>query len=150
MGRFLVVADRTATSPELVDRVRRLVAEDAEDTSITLLIPARSPSVQWAGEAAVVARRTGDAASGLFEAAGATTVTAVVGDVSPLLAIEDELAEHPGEYQAVVLSTLAPGLSRWLRLDVHHRAERTLEIPVFHVIAHSAAVPPPREGTPLT
>ena len=147
MARFLVVADRTATSPELVERVRQLVTEDPEPTSVTLLIPARSPSPQWAGEAKAAARRTGDRATALFEAAGAKTVSAVVGDVSPLLAIEDELAEHPGEYQAVVLSTLPPGISRWLRLDVHHQAERRLDVPVFHVVAHSTVAIPPRSGT---
>jgi hypothetical protein len=57
----------------------------------------------------------------------------IIGDGSPLLAIEDELRAQPEKYEAIVLSTLPPGISRWLRLDVHNQAERKFGIPVIPV-----------------
>ena len=72
-----------------------------------------------------------------LEAQGIPVEEAKAGDISPLLAIEEELLAHPGAYQAIVLSTLPPGPSRWLRLDVHTQAER-FGLPVIHVIAQAA------------
>ena len=138
--RYLVVADRTATSPELVERIRELCAGDPEPTYVTLLIPARPASPALAVEAEAAANRTAQQATALFEQAGARTVWTVIGDISPLLAIEDELNDHRREYEALVLSTLPPGVSRWLRLDVHHQAARKFDISIIHVIAQSAAV----------
>lgn len=74
------------------------------------------------------AQAEAEAARQALEAQGIPIALAKAGDVSPLLA-------HPGEYQAIVLATLPPGLSRWLRLDVHSQAER-FGLPVIHVIAH--------------
>jgi hypothetical protein len=75
------------------------------------------------------------AAKAALEAQGIPIAQAKAGDISPLLALEEELLAHPGAYQAIVLATLPPGISRWLRLDVHTQAER-FGLPVVHVIAH--------------
>jgi hypothetical protein len=48
-----------------------------------------------------------------------------VGDGDPLEALADAVQEHPA-CAAVVLSTLPPGASRWLRLDLISRARRLL------------------------
>ena len=137
MTHYLVVAHQTATSAELLQRVSELAADDPT-TIFTLVVPA-TPVVHlltWAeGETNEIARQRAAAARERFEASGLKVAQAKVGDGSPLLAIGDELRAHPGEYDAVVLSTLPPGVSRWLRLDVHHLAERNFGLPVIHVVA---------------
>jgi hypothetical protein len=61
-------------------------------------------------------------------------VAARVGDGSPLQAIADELTQHPG-YDAILISTLPPGMSRWLRMDLPRRVARQFSIKVIHVVA---------------
>lgn len=57
-----------------------------------------------------------------------------VGDARPLDAIRDALRGRP-PFDEVILFTLPPGLSRWLHLDLPHRARKELAIPVTHVVA---------------
>lgn len=136
MARYLVVAHRTAKSPALAAKLRDILAEDPE-ASFTLLVPAVPPP-GWVYEEEALreqAKQEAEAARRALEAQGIPMAEAKAGDVSPLLALEEELAAHPGAYRAIVLATLPPGVSRWLRLDVHTRAER-FGLPVVHVIAH--------------
>ena len=55
-----------------------------------------------------------------------------VGDESPLAAIKDVLREK--EFDEIIVSTLPPGISRWLGQDLVSRVERSFAIPVTHVI----------------
>jgi hypothetical protein len=55
-----------------------------------------------------------------------------------LQAITDELLAHPG-YDTLVICTLPPGISRWLKLDLVHRAERKFGLRVIHVVAEASA-----------
>jgi hypothetical protein len=50
------------------------------------------------------------------------------------VAIEDELRRPPG-YDAIIISTLPPGLSRWLRMDLPDRIQRKFGLPVIQVIS---------------
>ena len=59
--------------------------------------------------------------------------TGEVADPDPLAAIADAL--EVGEYDEIILSTLPPGLSRWLRMDLVARAQRRFDVPVVHVPA---------------
>ncbi len=140
MARYLVVAHQTASSPELLQRLSELRAEDPE-AIFTLLVPA-TPVVHllvWEeGETREVAEKTAERAAKLFSSRGLNVVRTGIGDSSPLLAIEDEMRSHPGEHDAIVLSTLPVGISRWLRLDVHHQAQQKFDIPVIHVVAQKA------------
>ncbi|GAA6742697.1 hypothetical protein [Thermus antranikianii] len=136
MARYLVVAHRTAKSPELARKLAELRGQDPE-ARFVLLVPAVPPA-GWVYEEGEIQRRAkeeAEAAKAALEAQGIAIEEAKPGDVSPILALEEELMAHPGEYQAIVLATLPPGLSRWLRLDVHSQAER-FGLPVIHVIAH--------------
>ena len=134
MTHYLVLAHQTATSAELLKRVSELAVPPP---IITILVPA-TPVVHlltWAkGETKGIAWQRAEEARERFEASGLNVAQAKVGDSSPILAIGDELRAHPGEYGAAVLSTLPPGLSRWLRLDVRHVAERKFGLPVIHVV----------------
>ena len=103
-----------------------------------MLVPA-TPVVHlltWEeGETQAVARLRAAEAKQRFESSALRVEAAKVGDASPMLAIEDELRKNPGKYDAIVLSTLPPGFSRWLGMDVHDRAERKFDLPVIRVVA---------------
>ena len=136
MARYLVVAHQAATSPELLQCASDIAGEDPRAV-FTLLIPATHVNrlLVWEqGESEQIARERGEQARERFREAGLDVVASKVGDWMPLLAIEDELRARPGDYDAVVLSTLRPGVSRWLELDVHQRAERSLDIPLIRVV----------------
>jgi hypothetical protein len=79
----------------------------------------------------------GDEASGVLEEAlpklaqaAGNNVTGSVGDPEPLMAIQD--AVNLGEYDEIIISTLPPRLSRWLKLDLVSKT-RALGLPVTHV-----------------
>ena len=139
MTHYLVLAHQTATSRELLHRASELAADDPRAT-FTLLVPATPVNhlLYWDDrETNQVARERAEEARTLFESRGLNVARAAVGDGWPLLAIEDELRARPGTYDAIILSTLPPGISRWLRLDPHNQAERRFHIPVIHVVSHA-------------
>ena len=61
-----------------------------------------------------------------------------VGDGDPLLAIADALADRAVD--EIILSTLPPGLSRWLALDLPSKVRARFDIPVTHVIGEAEPV----------
>jgi hypothetical protein len=73
----------------------------------------------------------------LEEALNAKVVRATVGSSDPLRAIDDELSTHPDYYDTLVICTLPPGASRWLRLDMVHQADRRFGLPIIHIVANS-------------
>lgn len=136
MTKYLVVAHQTTTSPELLQRLLELATNDPTAT-FKLLVPA-TPVVHlftWEeGETQTIAKQRAEEAKSVFEGYGLNVAQTKVGDGSPILAIEDELRAHPEKYDAVVLGTLPPGISRWLGRDVHNQAARKFGIPVIHVV----------------
>src|SRR5687768_7172134 len=96
MPRFLVLANQTASSPELTTAVREIIKKDA-DTELVLLVPATPVEdlLDWQdGDSEIVAKRTAQTAKEHLEGAGARVIRTEVGDPSPLKAIEDELQRH--------------------------------------------------------
>jgi len=131
MARYLIVANQTLSGELLMERVRQLVSE--EPSSFHVVVPAthtRDQAFYSEGAAHAVAERRLDAALERFRAVGAD-VDGEVGDASPMLAVRDCLMA--GGYDGVILSTLPPGASRWLKQDLPHRLERTYGIPVTHL-----------------
>jgi len=136
MGRYLVVAHQTATSRELLDQLRQLVEEDS-GAVFTLVVPATrdGQGMTWTeGQALAAAGRTGEDAADMMRRLGLNVQRTMVGDESPVEAISDALRDS-GPYAAIVISTLPPGLSRWLKLDVHNRARQKFNLPVISVVA---------------
>jgi hypothetical protein len=86
------------------------------------------------GEAIGIARHRLEEALERLRALGAD-VDGTVGDGRPVDAVGDAIRAGPeGEpYDAILLSTLPPGLSRWLNQDLPHRLLRTFGLPVIHV-----------------
>jgi hypothetical protein len=129
VSRYLIVTHKTAFSPELRDKVGELVASDAS-AEFGILVPWDEESVDDAGWRAERAQVL------LEETVNAKVVGISVGSYDPLEAIGDELTADPG-YDTLVICTLPPGVSRWLRLDLVHQAQRKFGLPIIHVIAHS-------------
>jgi hypothetical protein len=110
--RFLVVANRTAATPDLLDAIRAYA--DEQPTEFVLLIP-DSPSAghaDWTLELALP----------LLQRAARGPVRGLsAGSIDPFEAVSDELAG--GGYDRVVISTLPQRVSRWLRRDLPRRVE---------------------------
>jgi hypothetical protein len=152
MAHYLVVAHQTATSPELLDRARRIASEDRA-AAFTLLIPATHPTnlMHWSAEShfvwdeektyAIAEQRAREARQ-RFERDGLRVERTTVGDASPILAIEDELRREPEHYDTIVLSTLPAGRSRWLLSGIGSQVAK-FGLPVIHVGSDPA---PPRKS----
>jgi hypothetical protein len=135
--RVLVVANRTAESTELRDALRARAVD--RDPEFTLLVPATPHGISWAADM----HAGGDEAEGHREAfleslrkEGLNVVDAKIGDPDPLAAVQDEC--NLNEYDELVISTLPTHVSKWLKLDLPHKAEHATGLPVTHVVAHSA------------
>jgi GABA permease len=131
MRRFLIVGNQSLGSRELQAAVEERVAEGP--CQFHIVVPATPPHdhLYWTeGEANVVARRRLEDALDALRMDD-TAMTGAIGDANPLLAVTDALAS--GEFDEIILSTLPPGMSRWIRQDLDHRLARRTSLPVHHV-----------------
>jgi GABA permease len=138
---LLIVANETACGDDLRRMVTWLM--DERPTRFTLVVPATPPrgTLTWteSGAATLARGRLSEALAGL-RASGAE-VRGWVGDARPLDAVADALRAH--RYDAVVVSTLASGVSRWLHQGLVEGIRRTHEMPVIHVSAERGSVRTP-------
>lgn len=135
-SRILIVANRTAATPALIEAVRARAARSPSE--FTLLVPharhglSRLTSADHdpgdEDEAATVL----ELALPLLEEAAGGEVEGIEGDPEPLAAIEDAVNRHG--FDEIILSTLPARVSRWLNLDLVSKAEG-LGLPVTHVEA---------------
>jgi hypothetical protein len=132
----LVVANVTADSDELVSALCDRGARD--HCAFTLVVPA--PGVGPIGREA--AERTLVHALERMRAAG-LEVNGAVGDHDPLAAIDE--VWDPTRFDEVVISTLPTGVSKWLQVDLPHRAERATGVQVTHVVAEPPRAAPRTE-----
>jgi hypothetical protein len=138
MRRYLVVANQTLLGDPLLARVSECVA--AGPCQFHIVVPAsHAPGPTWQTESrdhAFAAKRLNEALD-RFRALGAE-VDGEVGDGRPVDAIKDAMLHAP-PFDEIILSTLAPGLSRWLRQDLPHRLARAFQLPISTVVAARAA-----------
>jgi len=138
MTRYIVVANQTLGAPALLERLR--AASSGRDASFYLVVPATPPraGLTWTeGEArALAAERLHMAIRGFRDVGLA--VAGEVGDPNPVLATEDALRHHASD--VIVLSTLPPGISRWLGADLPQRMRSMFPQPVVHVVAGPSAL----------
>ena len=80
------------------------------------------------GESWQIARDVALEAKADLEMASLQVLEAKVGDPSPLKAIEAELDQGHYEYDGIIISTLPPGISRWLQMDLPSRAQRRFNL----------------------
>ena len=140
LNRVLLVANRTASDPPLVEAVRRRA--EGGSAVFHLVVPAtpqglhRVVDPEVAGLLAAAERMR--KALPLLSAAAGTAVTGHVGDANPLAAVADAL--NLRGFDEIILSTLPGRLSRWLRLDLPSKV-RALGLPVQHVSESGSEAP---------
>jgi hypothetical protein len=134
MVRVLVVANRTAESPELLDALRARAAQG--ECEFTLLVPSTPQGIAWAADM----HAGGDEAEQHRQAfveelrgEGLDVGDAKVGDPDPLAALQDECNMH--DYDELIVSTLPLHISKWLHLDLPSKAKAATGLPVTHVVA---------------
>jgi hypothetical protein len=140
--RILVVANRTADSPELIAALRQRAGRGR--ASFTLLVPAVPHGLAWAadmkaGWSEAVGRA--ESAAARIRQAGLRLDEVIVGDPDPFAAVGDVL--HARQFDAVVVSVLPRTISRWLALGLPARLRRTIDLPVTQVTAHALPQPVP-------
>ena len=119
--RVLVVANRTAAAPRLLDAVRRRAR--AGPCQFALLVPGAGDrtSHNW----------TLGTALPLLERAARGRVDGIVGGPDPYASIRE--AVRDGGFDEIIVSTLPARISKWLRRDLIRRVER-LGLPVTAIV----------------
>ncbi len=120
--RYLVVLNQPVGEVSL-EQVAAHVPEGS--CRIRVLVPAIPPRHGFTyteGEAYAVARRQLDRALGWFHERG-LQVDGAVGDPSPVETTRDAVREE--RFAKIILATPPAGLSRWFRMDLPSRLERS-------------------------
>ena len=137
MPRYLVVAHRTLGSPELLDALLERSADG--HSTFHLLVPEYHGGLGLTytdTRARAVARQNLEEALARFAAHGLAT-TGEVGEASPVEAAATVIERDGAEaYDAVIVSTLPHGISKWLGIDVPTQVRRRFGLDVIHVIGH--------------
>ena len=132
-AKVLVVANRTAESPELLDALRaRTVRGPCE---FTLLVPATPHGLAWAADPDAGHDEAEDHRRAFIDelrGEGLNVADAKLGDVDPLAAIQDEC--NFSSYDELIVSTLPLHISKWLHIDLPRKAEAATGLPVTHVV----------------
>jgi hypothetical protein len=146
--RVLIVANQTLGGQHLLDAVGERMRQGPHQ--FTLLVPAGAPPTLQnvndmaigAGYGTLTAEATFAAAHKRLEyglaslrAAGATA-EGCVGVHDPVRAVR-EMNERV-RFDEIIVSTLPPGVSRWLHLDVPHRIGRACHHPVTVITASAS------------
>lgn len=135
MARYLVVANQTLAGEHLIREVRARMASGPSRFHIVVPATPSDEHLTWTeGEATAIAQGRLDRALASFRQLGAEA-DGEVGDGNPILAIEDALRGE--QFDEIILSTLPPGLSRWLKLDLPSRVGGRFGLPVTHLVAES-------------
>ena len=133
-ARVLIVANRTAATPALIEAVRERAGQGP--ATFTLLVPSTAHGlhqlVDPEDHGISEAEQTMELAIPLLEEAAGGKVEPMVGVSEPLAAIQDALNLHG--FDEVIISTLPKRVSRWLHLDLPHKAAG-LGVPVTTVTA---------------
>ena len=135
-ARVLVVANKTAATPALLEAVKARAARGP--ARFTLLVPNAAHGlhrlVDPEDQAETEAQTVVELALPLLEQAAGGPVESMIGDPEPLAAIQDAVNIHG--FDELIISTLPKRVSKWLRLDLPHKAAG-LGLPVTTVVASS-------------
>ncbi len=143
MRRILVVAHRTLGGAHLLEEVGRRMK--AGPCQVHLVVPMHHPMGAFS-EATCHAEAEAVLAEGTrrfreLDASGSVDVTGEVGDANPVYAVQ--VVRNRGQaFDEIILSTLAPGPSRWLKADAPSRLAKAFpDVPVFHVLGSREPAP---------
>jgi hypothetical protein len=133
----LIIANRTAATPGLLEEVRRRAAEGPCRFALLVPRPYWDADTEESG-------MTLELAIPLLEEAAGGRVEGLIGDEDPVRAVSAALAEV--NYDEIILSTLPARVSRWLHMDLPARLHR-FGLPVTVVTAKKADRPLAQIGT---
>jgi hypothetical protein len=134
MRSYLVVGNQTLAGPELTAAIAERIA-GGDSTHFHVVVPATpvEGSFTWDEDKAYAAARDRlEAMLGHIRTMGAEA-SGEVGHKDPVEAARDALRSHPSD--EVILSTLPPGLSRWLGQDAPSRLKAAIAVPVIVITA---------------
>ena len=142
--RVLVVANKTAATPALLETVRDRARR--ERCTFTLLVPNSAHGLHKVMNPEdhvdkSEAENVIELAQPLLEDAAGSTVETLIGDPEPLAAIQDAVNAHG--FDEIIIPTLPTRVSHWLRLDLPSKV-KGLGLPVTTITAKGraeAAVP---------
>jgi hypothetical protein len=129
MARILVVANKTAESPELLEAMKRKGTKH----DYVLVVPASGGVLEKAADPDAAREHTMphlDAALEKFRAEG-FNVEGSIGDTDPAAAVQD--ACNFGKFDEIIISTLPLRASKWLKMDLPSKAQRATGLPVTHI-----------------
>jgi hypothetical protein len=124
----LVVANRTASSAELIAHLTEIVQSTSSEHLFIVVVPALGGDARAAAEAQEHLNEVLERLRG-----AALTVAGLVGDSDPFTATLNALQFF--RVNRVVISTLPETKSGWLRADLVERVRRYAVCPVEHVVA---------------
>ena len=134
MRRVLIVANQTATSPELIAALQARTARGP--VQLHLVVPALNRRLRhWVSDtdaAISTARQRAEDAKESLRAHG-LVVTVETGDSVPIVAIDDALARFDAD--EIVISTLPPSRSHWLEHGLVDATRDRFALPIRHVVA---------------
>ena len=129
--RVLIVANRTAATPLLLNAVRARARRSP--CTFTLLVP----RPYWDPDTEE-AEATLELAIPLLDEAAGTHVQGIIGDSDPFVAVRDGVTRLG--IDEIIVSTLPARVSRWLRRDLPHRVQE-FGLPVTVVTAQQSERP---------
>jgi hypothetical protein len=129
MARILVVANRTAESPDLLEALK----SRGDGNEFVLVVPASGHGFEKAADPDAARAHTEPHLQKALEKlrAEGLRVEGIVGDGDPLAAVQD--AVNFGNFDEVIVSTLPVRASKWLKIDLPTRVGRATGLPVSHV-----------------
>ncbi|MEM7094231.1 MAG: dodecin family protein [Actinomycetota bacterium] len=146
--RALIVANRTLAGERLQALVRERL--DAMPTEFHVLVPQPSPTAVYVDpatglsdpatqrahvESRAIATADAEARLASFQELFEDLETVLTGEVvlgDPVLAAQRVMQR--ATFDEIIVSTLPPGASRWLKLDLPTRLERTFDVPVTTIV----------------
>jgi hypothetical protein len=137
MRSYLVVGNQTLAGPELMTAIAERIAAD-EPTRFHVVVPATpiQDGFTWDEDKAHdAAQERLDAMLDQLRRLG-VEASGEVGHKDPVEAARDAMRGHPVD--EVILSTLPPGLSRWLGQDAPTRLKAAVAVPVVVITAEPA------------
>jgi hypothetical protein len=142
MAEILVLANETIGGEKLLDAIRARAAEgDARFHVVVPEIRPRHGNVIYDDAVRSSAQVRVDLALAFMREEGITG-RGEVGDRDPLNAAKDAIADH--RITEIIVSTLPPSSSGWMKRDLIEALENDTGLPVTHVVVDLA-----REGLPF-
>jgi hypothetical protein len=129
MARILVVANKTAESPDLLAALK---AKGTEHEYV-LVVPASGGVLEKAADPDAAREHTQPHLEAALESlrAEGLNVEGTIGDPDPVAAVQD--AANFSQFDEIIVSTLPLRVSKWIKLDLPSKAERATGLPVTHV-----------------